>query len=263
MIAAIAGDIVGSTHERSGTKRTDFPLFTADSRFTDDTVMTLAVADCLLHDRPYAQTLRAYGRRWPDRGYGGIFKKWLADDAMGPYQSFGNGSAMRVGPVGYAMPDFAAVMAEARRSAEPTHDHPEGIKGAQALAVAIFLAHHGADKPLIRREIAESFGYDLYRTVDEIRPNYAFDVTCQGSVPEAIVAFLDSEDVEDAIRLAVSLGGDADTLASMAGALAQAHYRYVPPAIVAEVRARLHPELWALNEAFCARHGVVHDGTPR
>jgi ADP-ribosylglycohydrolase len=263
MIAAIAGDIVGSIHERSGTKRTDFKLFTARSKFTDDTVMTLAVADCLMNGRPYAETLRAYGRRYPDRGYGGMFKKWLADGAMGPYQSFGNGSAMRVGPVGFAMPDVDAVLAEARRSAEPTHDHPEGIKGAQALAVAIFLAHHGADKSTIRREIEGRFGYDLQRTIAGIRPDYAFDVTCQGSVPEAIVAFLDSDDVEGAIRLAVSLGGDADTLASMAGALAQAHYRFVPPAIVAEVRSRLPDELWRLNEAFCARHGVVHDGSPR
>lgn len=258
MIAAIAGDIIGSVHERAHIKRTDFTLFKPASRFTDDTVTTLAVADCLLHGKPYAATLRAYGRRYPDRGYGGMFRKWLASDDMGPYQSFGNGSAMRVSPVGFAMGSIDEVMAEARRSAEVTHDHPEGIKGAQALAVAVFLARRGADKETIRGEIAGRFGYDMRRTVAEIRPRYAFDVSCQGSVPEAILAFLDSEDVEGAIRLAISLGGDADTLACMAGAVAQAYYKRVPPAIVAEVQARLAPELWALMQEFCARHEVAY-----
>lgn len=257
MIAAIAGDIIGSVHERANIKRTDFTLFGPRSRFTDDTVMTLAIADCILHARPYAATLRAYGRRYPDRGYGGMFRKWLASDDMGPYQSFGNGSAMRASPVGFAMGSLDEVMHEARRSAEVTHDHPEGIKGAQALAVAVFLAHRGADKAKIRDEVEDRFGYDLHRSVDAIRPRYKFDVTCQGSVPEAIVSFLDSEDVETAIRLAVSLGGDADTLACMAGAVAQAHYRRVPPAIVAEVEARLEPELWRLTLEFCERHGVT------
>ncbi|MCY1056048.1 ADP-ribosylglycohydrolase family protein [Nannocystis sp. SCPEA4] len=256
MIAAIAGDIIGSVHERANIKRTDFTLFKSHSRFTDDTVMTLAVADCLLHRRPYAATLRAYGRRYPDRGYGGMFRKWLADHAMGPYQSFGNGSAMRVSPVGFAMRTLDEVMSEARASALPTHDHPEGIKGAQALAVAVFLARRGADKAKIRHEIEDRFGYDLRRTVAAIRPRYAFDVTCQGSVPEAIVAFLDSDDVESAIRLAISLGGDADTLACMAGAVAQAFYKDVPPAIAAEVEKRLTPELWQLTQEFCAHYQV-------
>lgn len=257
MLAAIAGDIVGSLHERAGQKRTDFPLFAPGSQFTDDTVMTLAVADCLLHGKPYGATLRAYGRRYPDRGYGGMFRRWLADDAMGPYQSLGNGSAMRVSPVGFAMATLDEVMAEARRSAEVTHDHPEGIRGAQALAVAVFLARNGAAKRAIRDEVEARFGYDLHRSIDAIRPAYAFDVTCQGSVPEAIIAFLDSDDVESAIRLAVSLGGDADTLACMAGAVAQAHYRHVPPEIVAEVERRLPPELWQLTRAFCDRHAIA------
>lgn len=257
MIAAIAGDIIGSIHERTGTKSTTFPLFKRSSRFTDDTVMTLAVADCLLHGRPYAATLREYGRRYPNRGYGGKFRQWLADDTMGPYQSFGNGSAMRVSPVGFAMRTLDEVMTEARATALPTHDHPEGIKGAQALAVAVFLARHGEDKRAIRDDIEARFGYDLRRRIATIRPGYAFDVTCQGSVPEAIVAFLDSDDVESAIRLAVSLGGDADTQASMAGALAQAYYRAVPPVIVAEVERRLPPELWRLTQEFCARYQVA------
>lgn len=256
MIAAIAGDIIGSIHERSNLKKTTFELFRPTSRFTDDTVMSLAVADCILHGKPYAATLRDYGRRYPNRGYGGMFRKWLASDDMGPYQSFGNGSAMRVAPVGYAMRTLDEVMTEAKRSAEPTHDHPEGIKGAQALAVAVFLARQGLDKRKLRDDLEDRFGYDLHRRIETIRPGYKFDVTCQGSVPEAIIAFLDSDDVESAIRLAVSLGGDADTLACMAGAVAQAHYKHVPPAIVAEVEARLAPELWQLVQTFCARYQV-------
>lgn len=257
MLAAIAGDMIGSVHERANLKRTDFTLFKPRSRFTDDTVMTMAVADCILHGKPYSATLRAYGRRYPDRGYGGMFRKWLASDDMGPYQSFGNGSAMRVAPVGFAMRTIDEVLDEARRSAEVTHDHPEGIKGAQALAVAVFLAHRRADKAKIRDEVEARFGYDLHRSVAAIRPRYKFDVTCQGSVPEAIVSFLDSDDVETAIRLAVSLGGDADTLACMAGAVAQAHYRHVPAAIVAEVEARLDPALWQLLQEFGGRYDVV------
>jgi ADP-ribosylglycohydrolase len=257
MIAAIAGDIIGSVHERAFLKRMNFPLFQQNSRFTDDTVMTLAVADCLLNRKPYAETMRAYGRRYPDRGYGGMFRRWLADDGMGPYGSFGNGSAMRVSPVGFAFGKLSEVMDEARRSAEVTHDHPEGIKGAQALAAAVFLARKGADKAEIRRHVEQTFGYDLHRHIAQIRPSYGFDVTCQGSVPEAIIAFLDSKDIEDAIRLGISLGGDADTIACMAGAVAQAHYKKVPEVMVEKVKALLTPELWALTEAFCERYKVA------
>ncbi len=256
MIAAIAGDMIGSVHERANIKRTNFQLFGPHSRFTDDTVMTLAVAETILRGRPYAETLRGFGRRYPDRGYGGMFRKWLADETMGPYQSFGNGSAMRASPVGFAARSLDEALGEARRSALPTHDHPEGIKGAEALAAAIFLARRGADKKAIRAAIESRFGYDLHRRVDAIRPGYRFDVTCQGSVPEAIIAFLDSDDVESAIRLAISLGGDADTLACMAGAVAQAFYKVVPAAIVAEVERRLTPELWALTLEFCERFEV-------
>ena len=257
MLAAIAGDIVGSIHERANLKRTDFPLFAPNSQFTDDTVMTLAVAECLLHGKAYGATLRAYGRRYPNRGYGAMFGRWLADDSMDPYQSLGNGSAMRVSPIGFAMATIDEVMTEARRSAEVTHDHPEGIRGAQALAVAVFLARNGADKRTIRDEVEARFGYDLHRSIETIRPAYTFDVTCQGSVPEAIIAFLDSDDVESAIRLAVSLGGDADTLACMAGAVAQAHYRHIPSEVVAEVERRLPPELWQLTRAFCDHYDIT------
>ncbi len=256
MLAAIAGDIIGSVHERSATRTTDFPLVVARSRFTDDTVMTVAVADCLVNARPYAATLRSYGRRWPEAGYGGMFRRWLADEAMGPYQSFGNGSAMRVSPVGWAMATLDEVMTEARRSAECTHDHPDGIAGAQALASAVFLARRGASKSEIRDHIEATFGYDLQRTISQVRGAYRFDVTCAGSVPEALIAFLDGDDVEQAIRLAISLGGDADTLASMAGAVAQAFYGELPPALVAVVEARLDPDLLAVTREFCERFAV-------
>jgi ADP-ribosylglycohydrolase len=258
MIAAIAGDIIGSVHERANLKRMTFPLFQQNSRFTDDTVMTLAVADCLLHRKPYAETLRAYGRRYPDRGYGGMFRRWLASDDMGPYQSFGNGSAMRASPVGWAFRKLSDVMEEARSSAVVTHDHPEGIKGAQAIAVAVFLARTGVDKDGIRDRLESMFGYDLHRHIDKIRPSYSFDVTCQGSVPEAIIAFLDSTDVEHAIRLGISLGGDADTIACMAGAVAQAYYKHVPEPLVTKVKELLGPELWALTQAFCERYEVAY-----
>lgn len=258
MIAAIAGDIIGSVHERANIKRTTFQLFHQNSRFTDDTVMTIAVADCIMNRRPYADTLRAYGRRYPDRGYGGMFRKWLLADDMGPYQSFGNGSAMRVSPVGFACRKLSDVMNDAEQSARVTHDHPEGIKGAQALAVAVFLARTGVTKDGIRDRIEQMFGYDLHRHIDKIRPSYTFDVTCQGSVPEAIIAFLDSDDVESAIRLGISLGGDADTIACMAGAVAQAYYKKVPAPMVDRVKAILTPELWELTEAFCARYEVAY-----
>ena len=257
MIAAIAGDIIGSVYERRALKTTDFPLLAPRSRFTDDTVMTVAVADCLLHGRPYAATLRSYGRRWPKAGYGGMFKKWLADDTIGPYHSYGNGSAMRASPVGWAMATLDEVMTEAQRSAECTHDHPDGIAGAQALASAVFLAHHGASKSEIREHIERTFGYDLQRTIAGIRGDYRFDVTCKGSVPEALIAFLEADDVEQAIRLGVSLGGDADTQASMAGAVAQAFFKKVPRALIDAVEARTDPALLTVSRACCERFAVT------
>lgn len=256
MLAAIAGDIIGSVHERAGLKTTEFPLLTPHSRFTDDTVLTLAVADSLLHGRPYADALRAWGRRFPNAGYGGMFRHWLENSAIGPYNSFGNGSAMRVSPIGWAFDDEERVLAEAARSAEVTHDHPEGVRGAQAIALAVLLARRGMAAPRLREELQRRFGYDLGRTVAEIRPTYKFDVTCQGSVPEAIIAALESRDVEDAIRLAISLGGDADTLACMAGAVAEALHGGAPAHLVEVVKSRLPPELWRLVDEFCARYGV-------
>ena len=258
MLGAIAGDIVGSVFEGSGRKETDFPLVSSRSTFTDDTVLTVAVAAVLLDGSDYASTLRHYGRRYPHRGYGGSFHTWLHDDSLGPYNSWGNGSAMRVSPVGFAAKTVDEVLSEAHRSAAVTHNHPEGVRGAQATALAAFLARHGASKSELRHELTERFGYDLERSVEEIRPTYAFDVSCQGSVPESIICFLDSADLEGAIRLAVSLGGDADTMACIAGGIAEAFYGPVPDVIEAEVRNRLPEDLLDIVDRFHARFFEDH-----
>ena len=258
MIAAIAGDIIGSVHEMANLKRMNFELFQKNSRFTDDTVMTMAVADSILNQTPYGPNLHAYGRKYPDRGYGGRFRKWLESDDPQPYDSFGNGSAMRVSPVGWAFHDLSRVAQEAASSAHPSHNHPEGVKGAQAIATAVFMARKGKSKDEIKSYISRNFKYDLSRHIKDIRKSYQFDVTCQGSVPEAIIAFLDSTDVENAIRLGVSLGGDADTIGSMAGAVAQAYYKEVPQILVDEVKARLTPELWDLLKQFEARYKLKY-----
>lgn len=255
MLGAIAGDIVGSVFERRPIKTTEFPLFSARSTFTDDTVLTVAVAYAILHGGAYGPALKAFGRRYPHAGYGGRFYRWLQMPESEPYNSWGNGSAMRVSPVGYAFEDVECVLQEAQKSAEVTHNHPEGIKGAQATALAIYLARTGRDKETIREEIERRFAYDLGRTLEEIRPEYRFDVSCQGSVPESIVAFLESEGVEDAIRKAISLGGDSDTMACIAGGIAEAYYGEVPSGIVEEVRERIPGEFWAVVEAFYDRYG--------
>lgn len=252
MLGAIAGDMIGSVYERHPIKTMEFPLFQADSRFTDDTVLTVAVAYAILEQRDYRTALRDFGRRYPNVGYGRGFKGWLEDPDGLPGSSWGNGSAMRVSPVGFAFDDEEAVLAEARRSAEVSHNHPEGIKGAQATALAVFLARKGGSKVTIKNRIAARFGYNFSPTVAEIRPTYTFDVSCQGSVPQAIIAFLDSANYEDAVRLAVSLGGDSDTQACIAGAIAQAYYRQIPQAIVTEVRTRLTADLLEIVDRFNA-----------
>jgi ADP-ribosylglycohydrolase len=206
MLGAIAGDIIGSPYEHRPTKSKDFPLFSAASCFTDDTVLTVAVADCVLHRTDYTAVFHDYVARYPHAGYGGTFIQWALSRSTQPYGSWGNGSAMRVSPIGWAARDAAEAVAEAKRSAEVTHNAPEGVKGAQATALEVFLARTGSSRDEIRATIENQFGYDLDRTVDEIRPWYRFDVSCQGSVPESLVCFLESTDVEDAIRNAISLG---------------------------------------------------------
>jgi ADP-ribosylglycohydrolase len=253
MLGAIAGDIIGSVYEAWPIKTADFPLFQRSSRFTDDTVLTVAVAQAILTDGDYASALRNVGLRYPNAGYGGTFIQWLYDEQMGPYNSWGNGSAMRVSPVGWAYDDPDQLLAEAEASAAVSHNHPEGIKGAQAVALAIYRARTGASKDELREETAVRFHYDLSRTLDEIRPGYSFDVSCQGSVPQAIIAFLESDDYETAVRLAISLGGDSDTLACIAGAIAEAFYGVVPPAIARETRQRLPNDLLTIVDQYYER----------
>jgi ADP-ribosylglycohydrolase len=254
MLGAIAGDVIGSVFEGSGSKATDFPLLSPDNSFTDDTVLTVAIASAILDHTDYADTLRKFGRRHPGRGYGGNFRQWLDNDLLGPYNSWGNGSAMRVSPVGWAFDSVEKILIEAKRSAHVTHNHPEGVRGAQAVALSIYLARRGAQKFEIRQEITARFSYDLKRTADEIRSAYEFDVSCQGSVPESIICFLDSDSFESSIRLAISLGGDADTMACIAGSIAEAYYGGVPQPVESSVRGRLTPDLLEVLDHFRAKY---------
>ncbi|HSS63538.1 MAG TPA: ADP-ribosylglycohydrolase family protein [Gammaproteobacteria bacterium] len=253
MLGAIAGDVIGSVYEARPIKHKEFPLFSRGSTFTDDTVLTVAAADALLSDGDYARAYQEYFARHPGRGFGASFAHWAAAGQTLAYGSYGNGSAMRVSAVAWAKGTLESVLDEAKRSAAVTHDHPEGIKGAMATAAAIFLARKGADKGAIRGYVSEAFGYALHRELDAIRPGYAFDVSCQGSVPESIICFLESEAFEDAIRNAVSLGGDADTMACISGAIAEAFYGGVPRNIEEEVRARVDGDLLAVVDRFHRR----------
>lgn len=254
MQGAVLGDIMGSMYERTPIKTKDFTLFSAGSRFTDDTVLTLAVAEAILTGSPYAPLFKSWARRYPRAGYGQRFALWaLSEDAL-PGNSFGNGSAMRVSPVGWAFDDLETVLAEAARSAEPTHNHPEAIAAAQAVAGAVFLARSGKDKKDIRQFAAERLGCDMTRTVEGIRPGYRFSSSAAQSVPEAIIAFLDSTSFEDAVRNAISLGGDADTQACIAGALAEAFYGPVPEVFMTCLQTYLPPEGLRVMEAFVERY---------
>lgn len=236
MLGAIIGDIVGSCYEFNGIKTTEFELFQIYSRYTDDSVMTMAVAEWLLDDPMHThevleEKMVKYGNLNINVGYGGHFLQWLffpkalfPDGKRKPYNSFGNGSAMRVSAVGWMFDSLEETERVAEISASITHNHPEGIKGAQATAAAIFMARNGAGKEEIRDYISKKYNYDLNRTCDQIRPSYGFEVSCQKSVPESIIAFLDSTDFESTVRLAVSLGGDSDTQACIAGGIAEAFY---------------------------------------
>jgi len=256
MIGAIAGDVIGSVHEGAVPGPKDFPLFVNRSRFTDDSVLTVAVASAIRTGDDYAAALRRWGRRHPGAGYGGWLQRWLLSDDAGPYRSFGNGSAMRVAPVGWAYDELDTVLREAARSAAVTHDHPEGIKGAQAVAATVLLARQGADKATLRRVLTEQFGYDLSADYPAVWKRGGFDVSCQGTVPAAAIAFLEATDFEDAIRNAVSFGGDADTLACIAGAMAEAFYGGVPRPIQMQVLARLDDAMHGEVVAFATHYGV-------
>ncbi|MBQ3291224.1 MAG: ADP-ribosylglycohydrolase family protein [Mogibacterium sp.] len=269
MLGALYGDIIGSRFEHRNIKTKKFDLFNNYSRFTDDSVMTIAIADAImfyfdydngtgdLFDEKEAENLRTrvinamrkWGLRYPDAGYGGRFYQWL-HDADGPYNSWGNGSAMRVSPVAWIFDDIDTVRKAAVITAEVTHNHPEGIKGAEAIASAVFLARKGFHKPEIKEYIVREFGYDLDRDLDVIRLTYQFDVSCQGSVPEAIIAFLEGKDMVDTIRNAISIGGDSDTIAAMAGSIAEAYYGTDSSESIAWILDKLEPDMKKVVDEF-------------
>lgn len=253
LLGAIAGDVIGSVYEFKAPKHTHFRLYNPASRVTDDSVLTLAVADAILSGKGYGACIRQYAQVYLNCSYGGFFRHWMYADDPQPYNSFGNGSAMRVSPVGWAFDTVEEVLREADASAAVTHNHPEGIKGAQAVALAIYRARSGTGRDDIRREITARFGYDLSPTLDEIRPAYQFDETCQQTVPPAIIAFLESTGFEDAIRKSISLGGDADTLAAITGSIAEAFYGGVPQEIIDKIHPLIPGELWRVVERFSKR----------
>lgn len=256
VLCGIFGDIIGEHYEfgRIPMKRKDFKLFYDNSTFTDDTVCTLAVMKWLNGDckESLAKIMKELCRGDIRRGYGGMFYKWILDDTMGSYNSMGNGSGMRCSPVGWYARSEEECLDLAKQAAEITHNHPEGIKGAQAVALAVYMARNGKPKDEIKARITKLFNYNLDRTLDEIRPTYKFDVTCQGSIPEAIIAFLESTSIEDAVRNAVSLGGDTDTQGIMAGAIAEAFYKqdYEESEIYEETIKRIPPTYMEIIEEF-------------
>lgn len=254
MIGAIAGDIIGSVYEWDNIKTKNFILFPDNCFFTDDTVLTVALADTILTGTPYEKNLRRFYQWYPDAGYGGSFHNWAQNTELGPYNSWGNGAAMRISPAGYAFDDLEETLTRAGEYTEITHNHPEGIKGGQATASAIFLARQGKTKEKIKEYIEDRFGYDLSRHVDEIRPAYVFDVSSQGTVPQAIRSFLDSTNYEDAIRTAISLGGDSDTLACITGGIAQAFYGGVPGHIRDKVYELIDERLGNITKMFMLRY---------
>ena len=254
MLGALVGDIIGSVYEFWNTKSTDFELFSARSRFTDDSVMTLAVAKWLLEDEAHTLHYLIYcmqelGDHHPNAGYGGRFMGWLSEDCPQPYNSWGNGAGMRVSPVGLYAKTLDEALALAALTASVSHNHPEGVKGAQAIATSVFLCKQGKSKQEIKDYIEKTFGYNLHRSIAEIRPFYNFDVSCQGSVPEAIIAFLEGNSFEEVIRLAISLGGDSDTIGAMAGAIAACMYQ-IPDDIAERCDALLTEDLREIKDRF-------------
>ena len=263
MLGAIIGDVVGSVYEFDNTKDYNFHLLTPRSEFTDDTVMTLAVAQWLSEEETHSheylvRCMRELGLKYPWAGYGGNFKQWLIEWEPKPYNSWGNGSGMRVSPVSFYARSLDEALDLAKISAEVTHNHPEGIKGAQAIAAAVFLTRQGKTKEELREYLEATFDYDLHRTIDEIRPDYTYDVSCMGSVPEAIIAYLDSHDFESAIRNSVSIGGDSDTIGAMTGAIAQAAYD-MPKAIAGYCYGLLTPTLRHMLDNFERKIGKTTD----
>lgn len=261
MLGAIIGDIIGSVYELDNTKTTDFPLWSPNSTFTDDTVMTVAVAKALLEgegtEAPVIQQhiikeMQYFGGKYPYVGYGSNFCQWLAAKDPAPYNSWGNGSAMRVSSVGWLYPTLERTLAVAKITAEVSHNHPFGIAGAQSVAAAIFLLRTGKAREQVRDYITKTFGYSFQYTIEEIRPAYTFDISCQGSVPQAMTAFWEAEDFEDCIRKAVSIGGDSDTIAAIAGSMAEAYFE-VPQSMAAKAIEYLDTELLTVYKKFLRR----------
>ena len=250
MIGAIAGDIIGSVYEWNRIKTKEFPLFSPRCFFTDDSVLTIALADTILTGVDYGKKMKEYYRRYSNAGYGGRFHSWAQSKDSQPYNSWGNGAAMRISPVGFAFDSLELVLEKAEVFTAITHNHPEGIKGGQATAAAIYLARTGKTKLDIKDYVETTFGYNLSQTLDEIRPNYRFSASSQKTVPQAIIAFLESTDYEDAIRNAISLGGDSDTLACITGGIAEAFYGGVPDFIRNKVMGILDDDLRLVTERF-------------
>ena len=256
MLGAIAGDVIGSVWEGRLRNPRDVPLFTTRSAFTDDTVCTIAVAEWILSGAgdDLATIMRGWVRRYPGAGYGGLFVRWAISRGSGPYGSWGNGGAMRAAPCGWAGQDKAEVLDLAARSARITHDHPQGVNGAQALALAVFLARSGASQDIIRDEISSRFGYDPTRDPEALRPTHKFDVSAAGTLPVALSCALHAVDFEEAMRHAIWLGGDTDTIACIAGAVAEALLG-LPAEIGHEARARLDAPVRAVADRFEERYG--------
>ncbi len=250
MIGAIAGDIAGSIYEQGLIKTKEFPLFSEKCQFTDDTVHTVALAESILTGVPYVLNLKKFYRLYPYAGYGYSFQRWAKSSNSEPYNSWGNGAAMRISPVGFAYNDLRTVRQKAVEFTEITHNHPEALKGAQAVASAIFLSREKESKDEIRKYIEDTFQYNLGIHTDEIRKTYRFDVSCQGTVPQAIRSFIDSTDYEDAIRIAISLGGDSDTLACITGGIAQAYYGGIPEFVEKKVFEFLDERLGEITRKF-------------
>jgi ADP-ribosylglycohydrolase len=272
LLGAIIGDICGSIYEWNNRKTTNpaeinlvnplisfFSLFNFLNgryyHFTDDSILTVATADALLQKQHYGKAYKDWARRFPNAGYGGRFSHWLQTGSPEPYNSHGNGSAMRISPVGWVFATLDDTLAEAKRSAEVTHNHPEGIKGAQSVATAMFLARNGKPKQEIKEYIEMTFGYDLNRTTDQIRPDYTFHGDCMTSVPEAIICFLESENYVHAIQLAISIGGDTDTIACITGGIAEAFYREIPDELIRFAEAKLTNEM---NQVIVAFREYLH-----
>ncbi|MBC8060538.1 MAG: ADP-ribosylglycohydrolase family protein [Clostridiaceae bacterium] len=250
MLGAIAGDIIGSVYEWHNIKTKNFELFSPRSRFTDDSVLTIATMDSIINKKPFYESYKYWFRKYPNVGFGEGFKRWGMSETVQGYNSYGNGSAMRVSPIGFYFNSLEEVLLKAQESAIVTHNHPEGIKGAQAIAAAIFLARNGREKNEIKKYIEDNFGYVLSESIDSIRNWYNFDVSCQGSIPQAIRSFLESTSYEDAIRNAISIGGDSDTLACIAGGIAEAYYKEIPEYITKRAEELLTEEMKEILKAY-------------